>query len=61
MSWMGFDLEERKRRRVGLNKSMDLDKNFDITTTDYGLSTGDCTESSISTLAKLAQQASHGQ
>lgn len=54
-----LDLEERKRKRVGLNGSMDLDKNFDVTISDSGLSTDDCTESSslhwLSLLFKLAR------
>lgn len=54
----GLDLEERKRKRIGLNVTMDLDNKFGALKTDSGLSNTDCTESSSSLLAKLASQAS---
>lgn len=56
---IGLDLEERKRKRIGLSERMDLGVDFLNTQTDSGLSKSDCTDSSDSILAKLAQQASH--
>lgn len=57
----GLIVEERKRQRTGLNENMDLDKSYNTVTSDSGLSREDCTESSSSDLAKLAQQASQYQ
>lgn len=57
----GLVVEERKRQRVGLHDNMDLDKNYENTTSDSGLSGRDCTESSTNILATLAQQASQTQ
>lgn len=56
-----LELEERKRKRIGPHTVMDSNNNFEITKPDFGLSTGDYSESSSTLLAKLAQQASHKQ
>lgn len=54
----GLDLEERKRKKVGLNETMDLDKNFGIAKSGSELSNVDCTGPSSFVLATVAQQAS---
>lgn len=56
----GLDVEERKRKRIGLNETMDLDKNFGTATSGSELSNADCTGSFSLGLATLAQQASQG-
>ncbi|KAL8105604.1 hypothetical protein AgCh_029416 [Apium graveolens] len=57
----GLDLEERKRKRIGLSDRMDVEGIVNATQSDAGLSKIDCSESSTTFLAKLAKQASHPQ
>lgn len=57
----GLDIEERKRKRVGPNESMDVVGGSSTAKSDSGLSTVDCTDSSPLLMATLAKQASQFQ
>ncbi|KAL1812493.1 hypothetical protein ACET3Z_022558 [Daucus carota] len=57
----GLDLEERKRKRVGLDDRMEVEGGTSKTQIDSELSNGDCSGSPATFLAKLAPQASQTQ